>query len=216
MTASDWITIYVLQTAPPSPYTAQISLRPDGATNDAVTLLAPATLVLFGSIQFGDASGIASKIEFAADGTTIGTVTAPDPSSGEFIFVWRKVSAGSYAITAKLTDLNGFVSISDPFNVTVATPPTTAVTLQSPIGEQVVPLIAGGVLQSIQYAASMTDPGGTVASVEFDDNYRYLTRIASPPYSGVVSSPSWGLHVITASALIRCIGRLREARPGLW
>jgi len=58
-----------------------------------------------------------------------------------------------------------------------------------------------GTPQPIAYAASLSDPAGSVARVEFDDNSRLLAWPTSPPYSGTISSPNDGLHVITARAL---------------
>jgi hypothetical protein len=159
----------------------------------------PATVLLSAASSVGSAS--VSKIEFIANGSVIATVTAPNPSDDEFKALWRNVAAGSYAVTARLTDTLGFVSTSDPVAISVVAPNPPTVTLQAPTGEQIVPLVSGSVPQSLAYAASLSDPGGAVARVEFDDNARGLAWPASPPYGGTLSSPSRGLHVIAARAL---------------
>ena len=201
VSATDISYIRVLKATPPSPYTARISTRPGPPLDEHVVFAAPATIVLFAGILYG-ATEPATKIEFFANGVPVGAVTAADISGNDFVFVWRNVPAGSYDIVPRLTDQNGYISLSAPFHVDVAGP-TQALTiaLQTPSGEQILPLLRGAVAPSLNYAASLTDPAGTVTNVEIDDNYRWLTALANPPYSGTTPSVRSGLHVITASAL---------------
>ena len=201
VSASDISYIRVLKATPPSPYTARISTRPGPPLDEKVVFEAPATIVLFAGILYGGTDP-ATKIEFLANGVLVGAVTAADISGSDFVFVWRNVPTGSYDIVPRLTDQDGYVSVSAPFHVDVAgatEAPTIA--LQAPSGEQILPLLTGAVAPYLSYSASLTDPGLTVTSVEIDDNYRWLTAFASPPYSGTASSVRSGLHVITASAL---------------
>ncbi len=201
VSASDISYIRVLKATPPSPYTARISTRPGPSPDEQVVFAAPATIVLFAGILHG-ATEPATRIEFLANGVLIGAVTAADISGSDFVFVWRNVPAGSYDIVPRLTDQDGYISVSAPFHVNVVgSAPSPTISLQSPTGERILPLLFGGVAPSLSYSALLTDPAGTVTSVEIDDNYRWLTALASPPYSGTFSSVRSGLHVITASAM---------------
>ncbi len=199
VTVSDTTAIQVLQTAPPSSITAAITSPYSYLGVEPVVFRAPATIMLAAGSSFG--SGSISKIEFVANGVVVGTATAPSPYDDQFRALWRNVPAGTYALSAKLTDLQGLVSTSAAIAVNVIVPNPPAVTLQAPVGEQIVPMISGVVPQAIPYSAMLSDPAGVAARVEFDDNARLLAWPAAPPYSGTVSAPERGLHVITARAL---------------
>ena len=201
VTASTNVTIQVLPSAPPSPYTARVSLRAGGTTDETSNFNAPATIVLFGSTSAGPS--VASKVEFVANGASIGIVSPAGVSDDDLAFAWRNVQAGSYDIVAKVTDLNGFLSMSDPLHVDVVAPSQTPVViLQSPPNEQILGLQYGAVPQNLNYAASLTDPAGTVTSVEVADNFRVSRSFTSAPYTGAVSSPGPGVNMITATALV--------------
>ena len=201
VTASLDVTIQVLPAAPPSPYTPLVSLRSGAATTEAAVFNAPATIVLFGSTSAGPSA--ASKLEFIANGASIGVASPAGVSDDDLALAWRNVPAGSYDIVAKLTDLNGFTSMSEPFHVdVVSTSRTPAVILQSPPNEQILGLQYGAVPQNINYAASLTDPAGTVTSVEVADNFRVSRSFIGAPYTGAVSSPGPGVNMITATALV--------------
>ncbi len=209
VTVSDPASFQVLETAPPSSVTARITspYSPQGV--EPIVFRAPATIVLSAASTGGSSS--VAKIEFLANGSVVGTSAAPNASDDEFRVVWRDVAAGSYVVTARLTDTRGFASTSEPVTVSIEVPNPPAVTLQAPVGEQIVPLLSGFIPQSIPYSATLSDPGGSVARVEFDDNSRLLSWPASPPYAGTLASPSSGLHVISARALD---ARYRELAHG--
>ena len=180
VTASTNVTIQVLPSAPPSPYTARVSLRSGGTSDETATFNAPATVVLFGSTSAGPS--VASKVEFFANGASIGIVSPAGVSDDDLAFAWRNVQAGSYDIVAKVTDLNGFLSMSDPLHVNVVSPSQTpVVVLQSPPSEQILGLQYGAVPQNLNYAASLTDPAGTVTSVDVADNFRVSRSFTERP-----------------------------------
>jgi len=205
--------VRVLKATPPSPYTARLSTRPGTSAEGPVVFAAPATIVLFAGIT-GGGTYPATKIEFLANGVLVGAVTAADISGNDFVWVWRDVQAGSYDIVPRLTDTDGYVSVSAPFHVDVTGPaqlPT--LTIQSPPKVQLLPLLNGAMLPYFSYSASLTDPAGTVASVEIDDNYRNLAWLSNPPYSGTLSNAASGVHVITASALSAAYSEVARSAP---
>lgn len=76
------------------------------------TFTAPAALTL--TANASSASGTVSKVEFFNGTTLLGTVTA-----SPYTFSWSNVAAGTYALTAKVTDNSGASVTSSPVSVTV-------------------------------------------------------------------------------------------------
>ncbi|HMA25141.1 MAG TPA: Ig-like domain-containing protein, partial [Gemmatimonadaceae bacterium] len=178
---------------------------------EPIVFRAPATILLSAASSAGSSS--VTAIEFIANGTVVAVANAPTASDDQFKALWRNVVAGTYVVTAKLTDIYGFSSVSNPITVVVGTPDPPSVTLLAPTGEQIFPYVSMGTAQSIAYGASVSDPAGSVARVEFDDNSRFLAWPTSPPYAGTLSSPTGGLHVITARALDARYRELARSAP---
>jgi len=77
------------------------------------TYTAPLSTTLKATAAPGTGASI-SKVEFFAGATLLGTVTA-----SPYNLAWSNVQAGTYALTAKLTDSLGAVATSTAVNVTV-------------------------------------------------------------------------------------------------
>ena len=194
VTASNAAAITIWKSSPDLPGHIRITSPYSDRGIDPIIFSAPATIVLTAESQ--DPPAVISNIEYSANGTVIGTIV--NPTDGTFALAWRNVEAGSYVVTAKQTFGGGYVSTSDPVTIRVSNAaPLPTLTLVSPPGEQMLPSSAA----NIGYAASLVDPGNSVTSVEVDDNYRGLAWLTNSPYSGSISSPAPGLHVITATAL---------------
>jgi hypothetical protein len=99
----------------PTPLSVTITSPASGAG-----FLAGSTVNIAASAAGG--SNAYSKVEFYAGSTLIGTDTA-----APFTLAWANVAAGSYSLTAKVTDSNGQTATSPAVSVTVAAnnPPPT-------------------------------------------------------------------------------------------
>src|SRR5205807_4790060 len=73
---------------------------------------APVNIVV--TAQAADSDGSIARVEFYNGSTLITTVT-----SAPYSFIWSGVPQGSYSLTAKAFDNNGFPTTSAPVNVTV-------------------------------------------------------------------------------------------------
>jgi O-glycosyl hydrolase len=76
-------------------------------TSDTITLRATATV----------ASGSISKVEFFNGTTKLG-----EDASAPYSYSWTNVAAGTYSITAKVTDSNGKTASSSPISIKVNVP----------------------------------------------------------------------------------------------
>ena len=209
--ASDIVSIRVLANPPPSSITAQITSPFSYLGTEPILFRAPATILL--SARSAGGPSAISKMEFLANGSVVGTATVPNTDDGELKALWRNVASGTYALTARLTDNQGFISTSSPVTVSVGVPNPPVVTLTAPTGDQFVPVVLGSYAPYLPYSATLSDPGGATVRVEFDDSSRLLSWPASPPYGGTVSSPNGGLHVITARALDARYRELARSAP---
>ena len=83
-------------------------------TNPAsgATLTSPATIQL--NADASDADGSIAQVDFYQGSALIGSAT-----TAPYTFSWTNVTPGSYALTARATDNDGAVTISDIINVTV-------------------------------------------------------------------------------------------------
>ena len=134
-----------------------------------------------------------TKVDFYNGTTLLGTDT-----TNPYSFSWTNVPAGSYALTAKATDNLGAVTTSSVVNITVNpagnTPPT--VTLTSPTDGQTFTAPA-----SVALAATASDPGGSVARVEFfEGGTNLLATDTTSPYSFTWSNVAAGTYTLTARA----------------
>jgi hypothetical protein len=213
VTVSDRAGIYVWQSPPASAYTVKIT-SPYSALGGSqpIVFSPPATVVLSADVTLGPGASSIAKVEFIANGSTVGMVATPNGSNGEFVSIWRSVPAGHYVITARSTDAGGFTSTSDPIMIDVAAGSSPTVTLLAPTGEQITQYSPGGGAP-VTVTASLADPGGNVSVVELDDNYYGIAYLASAPYSGTSSGGWRGVHVLAASALDSGYHELARSSP---
>jgi hypothetical protein len=85
------------------------------APGDGATFTAPATITIVA--EANDPDGSVSRVEFFANGTSIGVVNAAPWS-----LAWSNASAGTYTIAVEATDDRGAVTASPAVAVSVAAP----------------------------------------------------------------------------------------------
>lgn len=147
--------------------------------------VAPATILLRASAS--DAGGTVAKVEFFHGPTKLGESLTPP-----YQMSWPGVAAGTYSLTAVVTDHLGAKVTSSAVVVVVNAPPAVALTAP-PAGTVVT---APG---TVTLQATASDPDGTIAKVEF---YRGQSRIGQDtdaPYQ-LSWSPPAGTYALTARA----------------
>jgi len=197
--------------APPGPYmlflvdtngvpsvARMVSIQPGGSAPtvlltqpaNGATFTAPASVNLAATAS--DSDGTVTKVEFFNGGTKLGEDTiAP------YSFTWAGVAAGTYTVTARATDDLGTSTTSAPATITVSsaanTPPTASIT--SPADGAVFPW-----KPTITITATASDPGGSVAKVEFRNGTTVIGQDTSAPYSYTWRNVPPGSYVLTARA----------------
>ena len=151
----------------------------------SVTVLADAT----------DPDNAVAQVEFRANGSSIGSVTA-EP----YQIIWSNVVAGQYSLTATATDASGASTTSAAVNVVVTNVPPPPnqppqATLTSPTAST--PFTAPA---SVSLAANATDPDNAIARVEFFAGATLLGALTAPPYEMTWSDAPAGQYALTAVA----------------
>ena len=159
-----------------------------------VSMSAPATVTLPASITLAASAsqpgGGISKVEFYDGATLLGTATA-----APYEYVWTSASVGTHSLTAKAygtaanaTATSAAVSVTvnaaGPLPVTVSLSAPASVTLPA----------------SITLSANASQPGGSIAKVEFYDGATLLNTATTSPYQYVWTAASVGTHSVTAKA----------------
>ncbi len=171
---------------------------------------APATIVMRASIVGETGSDSGAMVEFVADGVVVGTLSAPNGADGEYVGVWRDVSAGARNLIARLTDAEGFMVESDPVAIRVAapnSPPQIAVT--APVHAQVFYNFGYGA--DIAVSAQASDAEGAVSQLRVFDNGWWFASSAGSPFAGILAANP-GLHVLTAQ-VTDDRGAVAESKP---
>jgi RHS repeat-associated protein len=136
----------------------------------------------------------------AATGTTVtqvsyynGTSFIGSANQSPYTVSWSNVPAGSYTITAQVTDGFNDTATSAPVNITVNpnTPPT--VTLNTSPTTAMAPA-------AITLTANATDSDGTIAKVDFYNGSTLLATLTSAPYTTTWGNVSAGTYNLTAVA----------------
>lgn len=163
-----------------------VTVRVFGAPTVAVTspagmafLLAPA----FTNFQASASSpnGAVTQVEFFANGTSVGTATTPP-----FDTTWSNVAAGTYSVTAKVTDEAGQTKTSAPVTVTVAAAPSVTLTSHSDgatVTGNVVPILRGTV-QAPPNASVFVN--GVLATVAADGTF-FVNNVPLQPGSNAIT-----------------------------
>lgn len=173
-----------------------------GPTNGA-TYTAPATVNLMATAS--DADGSVSKVEFYNGATKLG-----EDLSAPYTFTWNNVAAGTYSLSARVTDNVGAIGTSGNVTITVNNPASTDT--QAPTTPT--NLVAQSVTQTgftLSWRAS-TDNGGVTAYDVFA-NGRKVGETGSPSYvvSGLSAGTTYSLTVKARDAA----GNQSAASPAL-
>jgi hypothetical protein len=135
-----------------------------------------------------DTDGTVTKVEFYQGSTLLGqSTTAP------YNFTWTNPAVGNYNLTAKATDNNGGIKVSDTVKVTINTLPTVAIS--SPANHAV--FTAG---TNVVIDANAGDTDGTISKVEFYQGSTLLGESTAAPYSFTWTNPTAGTYALTAKA----------------
>ncbi len=186
--------IQVSIAAPPppadtTPPTVSITSPANGATvSGSVSIAASAS----------DAGSGVARVVFKVDGTTIATDTASPYSA-----VWNATGAapGAHTIQAIATDGSGN-STTSSIQVSIAAPPPPADTTP-PTVSITSPANGATVSGSVSIAASASDAGSGVTSVEFRVDGQLIATDATGPYSAVwnATGAASGPHTIEVKAI---------------
>ncbi|MBI3045569.1 MAG: hypothetical protein HYY78_22410 [Betaproteobacteria bacterium] len=149
---------------------------------------APATVPLEASAAASSSGRSIAKVEFFADATLIGSVSA-----APYSFTWTPVAAGAYSLTARATDNLGVAMTSAPVSIVVNAPPT--VDLTAPVNNALFTAPA-----TIALTAAAADADGSVAQVEFFQGATLLATMASEPYTFSLANVAAGTLTFTARA----------------
>ncbi len=152
------------------------------------TFTSPASIAI--TATAADADGTVSKVDFYNGATLLGTAT-----TAPYAFTWNNVAAGTYAITAKVTDNANAVVTSTAVNVVVnaAANVNPTVSITSPANNATFTSPA-----SIGIVADAADADGTVSKVDFYNGATLLGTATAAPYSFSWTGVTPGTYAITA------------------
>ncbi|MGE0359498.1 MAG: Ig-like domain-containing protein [Vicinamibacterales bacterium] len=166
-----------------------IALQPP----DGGPFTAPATIQFEATAS--DLDGSVSRVAFFAGTQPIGTDdTAP------YEVLWPAVASGTYAVTAVATDDAGNSTTSLPVTVTVSEPPPPNA---PPLVSLTAPTAGSAFTQgdAVALRAAASDPGGSVARVDFFVGAQLIASDATSPYEATWTAGAVGPHSITAVAV---------------
>jgi len=136
-----------------------------------------------------DSDGTVRRVEFFIDGVALGSDSA-DP----FGFTWTNAAPGPHILTARAIDNRLGITISTPVIVTIVNQPPT-VSLLTPTNGAFILLPA-----DISLTASVSDPDGIIAKVEFFASGALVGRATSPPFTVAWTNVIAGSYSLTAVA----------------
>ncbi len=174
-----------------SPITVKVNSLPTiSLTSPAANanFIAPASITLTSTPATPDAGVSISKVEYFQDANLIATsTTAP------FNATWENVVAGSYNISAKVTDSNNNSVSSAPVAISVInnTAPTVSVTVNPAAATAPATLII---------AATANDTDGSVAKVELFNGANLIATLTTAPYTYQWTNVAEGSYTISAKA----------------
>ncbi len=169
---------------PATPPAVSITSPGDGSAllvNTAIRVSASATTTL----------GVVSSVQFFVNGASLGTSTVFPYSA-----VWTPTAVGSYTLSALVTDSFGNIGVSSNVRVTINAAPSVGIT--SPTSSSA---LTAAVATTLNASASASNPGATIASVQF-----YVNGAAqgaadtTAPYSVAWTPPAAGAYTLTAVA----------------
>lgn len=144
-----------------------------------------------------DQDGTITSVRFLANGSSVGSGTAPVPPSTSWTATWTPTSASTYSVVAEATDDVGNVSTSAPATVTILANLPPSIALTAPANGSVV-----RVGTTTNLIATATDSDGTIASVQFLVNDAAVgSPVAAFPYRTPWTPAAEGIYRITATAV---------------
>jgi gliding motility-associated-like protein len=170
----------------PSPTNLLPSIALTGPATNA-NFLSGSPIVLTATAS--DTDGSVSKVEFFNGSTKL-----TEDISSPYSFTWNDAPVGNYSLTAKATDNQGAVAISDIKLISVSknnTSPT--IQLTAPADKSV---FSAGV--NVTIAATASDNDGTITKVEFFNGAEKLGEDVASPYSIIWPNVSAGSYILTA------------------
>ena len=169
---------------PATPPSVGITSPGDGSSllvNTAIRVSASASTTL----------GVVSSVQFFVNGASLGTSTVFPYSA-----VWTPTAVGSYTLSALVTDSFGNIGVSSNVRVTINAAPSVGIT--SPTASSA---LTSGVATTITASASASNPGATIANVQFYVNGAAQGILdATAPYSVAWTPPAAGSYALTAVA----------------
>lgn len=131
-----------------------------------------------------------SKVQFFRGTTSLGTDT-----SSPYSFAWTNAAAGTYSLTAKVTDSANATATSAAVNITITANAPPVVSITSPT--------TGSGFNSpatIALKANATDTNATISKVEFYKGSTLLGTSTTAPYAYNWTSVANGSYSLTAKA----------------
>jgi PKD repeat protein len=191
---SNPVAIGVVATIPPA-----VSLT---APFNEASFYAPATVEVAATATPGSGATV-SKVDFYAGATLIGTAI-----NEPFTVTWREVAAGSYSLTAKVTDSLGGTATSPPVQITVVPTVPPAVSLTAPVNEGSFYAPA-----TVEVAATATPgSGATVSKVEFYEGATLVGTATTEPFTLTWREVAVGTYSLTAK-VTDSLGGMATSNP---
>jgi regulation of enolase protein 1 (concanavalin A-like superfamily) len=150
---------------------------------------APATVSIAANAR--DADGSVTQVQFFSGSTLLATDT-----TSPYGYSWTGVAAGSYSLTAVARDNEGATRRSAAVSITIGSgnqPPTVSITTPVSGASFAAPA-------SISIAATASDPGGSVAQVQFFAGSTLLATDTTSPYSYSWNNVAAGSYSLTVVA----------------
>ena len=174
-------------------------------TYTAVVPISPA--VALTSPQDGDTFSPNTTLTVAATATSLqaivkeldfydGTVRIGSSLAAPFTVPYVP-GVGTHTLTAVATDANGTIGTSSPVSITVspvaAKPPVVQITGPADGTSLTAPA-------TLLLSAAASEPGGTIAKVDFADNGTFLGSTVNAPYTTTLANLPAGEYTLTATA----------------
>jgi uncharacterized repeat protein (TIGR02059 family) len=170
---------------------APVAVLTSPVTNSS--FISPAIISMTASAT--DPDGSVSLVEFYSGNTRLGSV-----SVAPYSFTWNNVVAGSYSLTAVVTDNQNSKSFSPAVSVSVAD--KKIYTNKHPVIRISNPLKGNSYanISTITIDAVASDPDGTISKVEFFNGSDRLAETTTAPYTYIWKDVAPGSYAITAVA----------------
>ncbi|HET6975524.1 MAG TPA: Ig-like domain-containing protein [Pyrinomonadaceae bacterium] len=148
------------------------------------TVTAPGSVTL--QANASDSDGSVARVEFFNGNAKLG-----EDLAAPYAFVWNNISAGSYVVTARVTDNVGLISDSAPVALIVNNAPT--VDLTSPTNNELVAAPGTAFL-----VANVSDTDSTITKVDFYQGSTLIGTSTTFPYTYNWTNIPYGTYTITA------------------